>query len=57
MFKWDWRLARKNDLKHLHQLSKIKLLCWVVCMKENDFQMDLVNPPLIYLYVWVLKKA
>lgn len=26
-------------------------------MKENDLQTDLVNPPLLYLYVWILKKG
>lgn len=53
MFRWVWRLVKKKkkDLKYLHQLSKIKLLCWAACMKENDLQMDLVNPPLISLYL------
>lgn len=37
--------SQKNDLKYLLQLSKIKLLCWVAWMKENDLQTDLVNPP------------
>lgn len=48
---------KRNQLKYMFPLGEIKILCWAVWMKENDLQMDVVNPCLVYLYAWEFKKC